>query len=276
MTQTPVRAVRSAATAPARPASASTRRKSSPPSARSPTTGTSTPTRCVERQRRRRAAGPRHRRRFRPAAATRSCSRPRTRRRASTPSCNRTSATTATASPIRFNIASAPIPARTRKLWVEDTGRWFAGRDGKPLRAHGVVRVINERYEHERRLTYLARYDGLTGELNRHHLTEVLEDTHRGRDPLPLVVRLPAGRHRQPRAHQRVLRLRHRRSGDRRGRQAPAQPHARQGHARPLFRQQVRPRAARLHARRHGDCRRADAGRRSATTWCRPAPGRSR
>ena len=26
-------------------------------------------------------------------------------------------------------------------LWVEDTGRWFAGPDGKPLRAHGVLRV---------------------------------------------------------------------------------------------------------------------------------------
>ncbi len=70
-----------------------------------------------------------------------------------------------------------PDPASETKLWVEDTGRWFAGRDGKPQRAHGIVRVINERYEHVRRLTYLARCDGLTGELNRHHLTEVLEDT---------------------------------------------------------------------------------------------------
>jgi diguanylate cyclase (GGDEF)-like protein len=70
-----------------------------------------------------------------------------------------------------------PDPASETKLWVEDTGRWFAGRDGKPQRAHGIVRVINERYEHVRRLTYLARCDGLTGELNRHHLSEVLEDT---------------------------------------------------------------------------------------------------
>ena len=70
-----------------------------------------------------------------------------------------------------------PDPASETRLWVEDTGRWFAGADRKPVRAHGVVRVINERHEHVRRLTYLARYDGLTGELNRHHLTEVLEDT---------------------------------------------------------------------------------------------------
>ncbi len=70
-----------------------------------------------------------------------------------------------------------PDLASETKLWVEDTGHWFAGPDGKPIRAHGILRVINERYEHERRLTYLARYDGLTGELNRHHLSEVLEDT---------------------------------------------------------------------------------------------------
>jgi diguanylate cyclase (GGDEF)-like protein len=70
-----------------------------------------------------------------------------------------------------------PDPASDTRLWVEDTGRWFAGPDGKPLRAHGVVRVINERHEYVRRLTYLARCDGLTGELNRHHLVEVLDDT---------------------------------------------------------------------------------------------------
>jgi len=70
-----------------------------------------------------------------------------------------------------------PDPASETRLWVEDTGRWFAAADGRPQRAHGIVRVINERYEHVRRLTHLARYDGMTGELNRHHLTEVLEDT---------------------------------------------------------------------------------------------------
>ncbi|HUD85160.1 MAG TPA: bifunctional diguanylate cyclase/phosphodiesterase [Xanthobacteraceae bacterium] len=68
-----------------------------------------------------------------------------------------------------------PDPASETRLWVEDNGRWFAGADGRPERAHGVVRVINERYEQVRRLTFLARCDGLTGELNRHHLTEVLE-----------------------------------------------------------------------------------------------------
>lgn len=79
--------------------------------------------------------------------------------------------------PYQIQYSIRPDPGSDTRLWLEDTGRWFAGRDGRPARAHGVLRVINERHEHERRLSYLARNDGLTGELNRHHLTEVLEDT---------------------------------------------------------------------------------------------------
>jgi diguanylate cyclase (GGDEF)-like protein len=70
-----------------------------------------------------------------------------------------------------------PDPGSETKLWVEDIGRWFAGPDGRPACAHGLIRVINERYEYVRRLTFLARCDGLTGELNRHRLTELLDDT---------------------------------------------------------------------------------------------------
>jgi diguanylate cyclase (GGDEF)-like protein len=79
--------------------------------------------------------------------------------------------------PYQIQYRIRPEIGSETKLWVEDSGRWFAGADGRPARAHGVLRVINERYEHERRLTFLARHDGLTGELNRHHLTEILEDT---------------------------------------------------------------------------------------------------
>ena len=64
-----------------------------------------------------------------------------------------------------------------KALWIEDSGRWFAAADGKPERAHGIVRVINERHAEEERLAYLSRFDGLTGEMNRFHLTEVLEAT---------------------------------------------------------------------------------------------------
>ena len=36
------------------------------------------------------------------------------------------------------------------------------------------MRVINERHDHEQRLAYLSRFDGLTGEMNRNALTEQL------------------------------------------------------------------------------------------------------
>ncbi|MFZ5690621.1 MAG: putative bifunctional diguanylate cyclase/phosphodiesterase [Pseudomonadota bacterium] len=66
---------------------------------------------------------------------------------------------------------------RSTKLWVEDIGRWFAGADGRPSRAQGVIRVINDRYEREQHLRYLSRFDVLTGEFNRWHLTERLSQT---------------------------------------------------------------------------------------------------
>ena len=64
-----------------------------------------------------------------------------------------------------------------KRIWVEDTGRWFGGLGGRPIRAHGVLRVINERRQRHDRLAYLSRFDALTGEMNRWHLTEVLADT---------------------------------------------------------------------------------------------------
>jgi diguanylate cyclase (GGDEF)-like protein len=64
----------------------------------------------------------------------------------------------------------------SRRLWIEDIGRWYAGRDGKPARAHGVLRIINERHEREQRLAYLSRYDELTGYFNRSHLLAALGD----------------------------------------------------------------------------------------------------
>ena len=63
------------------------------------------------------------------------------------------------------------------KLRIEDSGRWFAGPSGRPARAHGTVRVVTERHESDSRLSYLAYHDSLTGELNRHQLTVILEKT---------------------------------------------------------------------------------------------------
>jgi diguanylate cyclase (GGDEF)-like protein len=79
--------------------------------------------------------------------------------------------------PYQVQYALRPAGAEGQALWIEDVGRWFAGTNGKPARAHGVVRIINERHDQEERLTYLSRFDGLTGEMNRFHMTEVLENT---------------------------------------------------------------------------------------------------
>ena len=59
-------------------------------------------------------------------------------------------------------------------IWLEDHGRWWPGSDGKPQRARGVLRVINDRYWEEQRLLYRSDHDELTGQLNRIRLTEAL------------------------------------------------------------------------------------------------------
>lgn len=68
-------------------------------------------------------------------------------------------------------------PHRNAPVWIEDTGRWFAGEDGKPSRAAGIVRVVTERYLREQRLAELSTTDVLTGEMNRDRLCRHLEDT---------------------------------------------------------------------------------------------------
>jgi diguanylate cyclase (GGDEF)-like protein len=70
-------------------------------------------------------------------------------------------------------------------LWIEETGCWFAGPDGRPARAQGVVRINNERHAREEQLLKLSRHDPLTGELNRTHLiaalAEAIEEAQRYR-----------------------------------------------------------------------------------------------
>jgi diguanylate cyclase (GGDEF)-like protein len=66
---------------------------------------------------------------------------------------------------------SAPL------LWIEESGSWLAGADGKPARAQGIVRIDNERRARDQQLLKLARHDPLTGELNRTHLIAALAAT---------------------------------------------------------------------------------------------------
>ncbi len=65
-----------------------------------------------------------------------------------------------------------PTNGRDTTIWIEDTGRWFAGPDGRPAHAHGLVRVITDRYRQERQLALKSRFDTLTGALNRANLLE--------------------------------------------------------------------------------------------------------
>lgn len=60
--------------------------------------------------------------------------------------------------------------------WIEDVGRWFAGVDGKPARADGVVRNITARHQREQELARLSLSDPLTGGLNRTVLTKAIEE----------------------------------------------------------------------------------------------------
>ncbi len=78
--------------------------------------------------------------------------------------------------PYRLEYSLRPESGDAAKVWIEDIGRWFAGADGKPALAHGMVRVVTERHQREERLAYLSRFDGLTGEINRWHLTELLDN----------------------------------------------------------------------------------------------------
>jgi diguanylate cyclase (GGDEF)-like protein len=56
-------------------------------------------------------------------------------------------------------------PAKPR--WIEDSGRWFVGAEGRPARAEGVIRLVTERYLREEKLKQLATVDSLTGEMTR-------------------------------------------------------------------------------------------------------------
>jgi diguanylate cyclase (GGDEF)-like protein len=81
---------------------------------------------------------------------------------------------------------SAPV------IWIEETGCWFAGPDGRPVRAQGVIRIDNERHARDEQLVKLSRHDPLTGELNRTHLiaslAEAIEESTRFRSSCAFML----------------------------------------------------------------------------------------
>ncbi len=81
---------------------------------------------------------------------------------------------------------SAPL------LWIEETGCWFAGPDGKPARVQGIVRINNEGHARAEQLIKLSQHDPLTGELNRTHLiaslAEAIEEAQRFRSSCAFML----------------------------------------------------------------------------------------
>jgi diguanylate cyclase (GGDEF)-like protein len=77
-------------------------------------------------------------------------------------------------------------------LWIEESGCWFAGSDGKPARVQGIVRIDNERHAREEQLLKMSRHDPLTGELNRTHLiaslAEAIEEAMRFRSSFAFML----------------------------------------------------------------------------------------
>jgi len=77
-------------------------------------------------------------------------------------------------------------------MWVEDTGRWFSGADARPARAHGIIRVVTEQYEAERRSTQIAQIDKLTQAVSRPYFIEqasaFLAETGQGAPNLAILI----------------------------------------------------------------------------------------
>lgn len=74
-----------------------------------------------------------------------------------------------------IEYALSPRPGLTH--WVEDTGRWFASGEGRPLRAEGTVRIISDESDTRRRHAAANAIDPLTGQLSRTRFLDVLAAT---------------------------------------------------------------------------------------------------
>ncbi len=82
--------------------------------------------------------------------------------------------------------------ASAEVMWIEESGCWFAGADGRPARVQGLVRLNNERHAREQQLLKLSQHDPLTGELNRTHLVaslaEAVEEASRFRSSFAFLL----------------------------------------------------------------------------------------
>ena len=150
---------------------------------------------------------------------------------------------------VPYHVVYALAPARefgaAPLVWVEDTGRWFAGADGSPRRAHGVVRVVTDRHELERELASASQIDPLTGGQPR-PARRPCRSAARPAERDPQALRDAAGRAGESVRAQSHLRLRRGRRDHRRPRRRLRANRARLRRRRPLRRQQIRGRARKL------------------------------
>lgn len=75
----------------------------------------------------------------------------------------------------RVQYLLQPQGRRQMPLWVEDVGACRSAGDGTVV-AEGVLRIVDERYEAERRRLVMSGHDELTGQMNRFHLAERIDD----------------------------------------------------------------------------------------------------
>ncbi len=62
-------------------------------------------------------------------------------------------------------------------IWIQDSGRWYAGTDGRPREVFGVVRQIDNHQQEDQHLQFMGNCDPLTGMMNRGRLAEALGET---------------------------------------------------------------------------------------------------
>lgn len=76
---------------------------------------------------------------------------------------------------VTYRVQYALSPRRGKLIWIEDTGRWFAGPDGRPHLAHGVIRLIQPPSEQDRVEFAAGRIDPLTLAFTRSAFTKIFE-----------------------------------------------------------------------------------------------------
>ena len=80
-----------------------------------------------------------------------------------------------TGRPYRIHYRFTPGGKRSDdSLWLEDRGRLWTDVGGRPLRARGIIRIVDEHLENEQVKLQRTDNDELTGQLNRVRLTEAI------------------------------------------------------------------------------------------------------